>query len=214
MRLLAIFLILSTLVIVPFVIWGDHLDALITADWLKSIGPWAWLVGILALVGDLFLPIPSTAVISALGYLYGTLLGGILGTAGSFLSGTVAYVLCRHLGHRAAVLIAGEHDLERGGRLFAGRPGGWIIALSRWLPIFPEVLSCMAGLVKMPAQKFYLALACGSLPLGFTFAAIGASGQDNPTLALTLSALIPAALYLVASTLRKKLTHPRPPAQN
>lgn len=213
MRLLSIFLILATLVIVPFLIWGDHLDTLITADWLKSIGPYAWLVGILALVGDLFLPIPSTAVISALGYLYGTFLGGLLGTAGSFLSGSLAYTLCRHLGHRAAVFIAGEHDLGRGQHIFAGRPGGWIIALSRWLPIFPEVLACMAGLVRMPAQKFYLALACGSAPLGFTFAAIGATGQDNPSLALTLSAVIPAALYLVASKLRNKFSH-HPPARD
>ncbi|MCB1077086.1 MAG: VTT domain-containing protein, partial [Verrucomicrobiae bacterium] len=148
------------------------------------------------LVADLFLPVPGTAVISALGFVYGTWLGGVVGAVGSMLSGLLAYGLCRKVGHRAAVFIAGEHDLEKGEKLFRGAAGGYLIALSRWLPVMPEVLACLAGLSRMPFGRFMTALACGSLPLGFAFAAIGSTGRGNPTLAVALSAVVPAVLWL------------------
>jgi uncharacterized membrane protein YdjX (TVP38/TMEM64 family) len=47
----------------------------------------------------------------------------------------------------------------------------------------------------MPAWRFSIALACGSVPLGFAFAAIGAAGTEDVGLALALSALVPALLY-------------------
>ena len=57
--------------------------------------------------------------------------------------------------------------------------GGWVVALSRALPILPEVISCTAGLVRMPFRKFTVALACGSAPMGFLFAAIGRAVGDH-----------------------------------
>jgi membrane protein DedA with SNARE-associated domain len=84
-----------------------------------------------------------------------------------------------------------------------------MVALSRWLPLFPEVLSCMAGLVAMPAWRFFGASACGSFPLGFAFAAIGATGGENVPLALALSAAVPAILYGAAALLWRR--HRLPP---
>ena len=40
--------------------------------------------------------------------------------------------------------------------------------------------------------------ACGALPMGFIFAAIGALGQDDPAWALVLSVVVPALLWLGA----------------
>jgi membrane protein DedA with SNARE-associated domain len=54
----------------------------------------------------------------------------------------------------------------------------------------------MAGLSRMPPLPFFAALACGSAPLGFVFAAIGHAGVDHPVLATTLSALLPPLLWL------------------
>jgi uncharacterized membrane protein YdjX (TVP38/TMEM64 family) len=71
------------------------------------------------------------------------------------------------------------------------------VALSRWLPVFPEVIACMAGLARMPLSTFLIALLCGSAPLGFAFASIGHAGVEHPVLALALSALAPPLLWLV-----------------
>ncbi|MEM7384308.1 MAG: VTT domain-containing protein [Verrucomicrobiota bacterium] len=204
MRFLTLFLLLSLLVVIPFVIWGEAVETFLSAEgtsvWLESFGSWAWAAGLAVLASDLFLPIPSTVVMAALGYLYGPWWGGCLSALGSVLSGLLGYGLCRGLGQRAARWIAGDEDLNRGRRLFA-RSGGWIVAISRWLPVFPEVISSLAGLTRMPFSRFLPALLCGGLPLGFTFAAIGAFGHDRPGFALILSALLPPLLWLGVSRL-------------
>jgi membrane protein DedA with SNARE-associated domain len=61
-----------------------------------------------------------------------------------------------------------------------------------------EVISCLAGLTRMPLPIFAASLACGALPMGFVYAAIGAAGQDNPTMAILLSIVVPPLLWLVA----------------
>jgi membrane protein DedA with SNARE-associated domain len=91
----------------------------------------------------------------------------------------------------------GDRDYEKG-RLLFERGGGWLVALSRALPILPEVMSCTAGLVRMPFRRFVAALACGSLPMGFLFAFIGAAGRDAPGWALIFSLAVPAILWALA----------------
>jgi uncharacterized membrane protein YdjX (TVP38/TMEM64 family) len=49
---------------------------------LRKYENWAWAVGIALIWVDLVLPVPQTAVIAALGIIYGTLLGGLLGSLG------------------------------------------------------------------------------------------------------------------------------------
>ncbi len=132
---------------------------------------------------------------AALGILYGPLAGGLLASAGGFLSGALAYLLCRRLGRPAALRLLGAQGLAEGERLFA-RAGGWLVVLSRWLPVFPEVVACMAGLARMPPAAFLIALACGAAPLGFAFAALGHAGADTPMLAIALSAGLPPLLWL------------------
>jgi uncharacterized membrane protein YdjX (TVP38/TMEM64 family) len=201
MRLVWIFVGLVGLILIPFALWGAALESTFTSagaiNWLNHYGQWAWIAGIILLAADLVLPIPGTIIISALGYVYGPLIGGLLGATGSFLSGALAYALCRGFGQRVARQLLGQHDLERSEHLFA-TVGGWIVVLSRWLPVLPEAVACMAGLTRMPPPLFFGALACGSLPLGFTFAAVGYAGVTSPTIAVLLSVLIPPLLWLVA----------------
>ncbi len=208
MRLLLIFLLLAAAVLVPFFIWGDPMMSFFSQEgsiaWLKSYHQWAWLAGMALLLLDLALPIPATVVMAALGYLYGPWIGGLLGAGGSFASGVVAYWLCRLAGDKYAQRLLGPKDYARGRRIF-GQAGGWIVVLSRWLPVFPEVISCMAGLNRMPVLRFHIALLCSALPMGFVYALIGHSGSDHPTVALLLSIGLPPVIWLaVRPILRRK----------
>lgn len=204
MRLLWIFVGLAVLVIVPFLVWGDVWERSFSAqgavEWLRGFGAWGWLAGIVLLMLDLFLPIPSTVVMSALGFIYGPVLGGVFAAGGSWLAGLFAYGLCRGLGPGIARKLVGEKDLARGHLLFA-QVGGWLVAWSRWLPVFQETIACMAGLTRMPFGAFVLALACGCVPMGFAFAAIGHAGVENPGLAIGLSVALPPLLWLVSRRL-------------
>jgi uncharacterized membrane protein YdjX (TVP38/TMEM64 family) len=199
-RLAALFFGLAVLFGVPFVLWGDWFETVMHQDqlgaWFGSYRSFAWLIAIGLLVSDLVLPIPNTIVIAALGILYGPLLGGLVATLGTCLSGLLGYALCRRFGRPLAIRLMGVEEMSRGELLFA-RSGGLIVAVSRWLPILSEAISCLAGLSRMSLPIFLLALVCGAAPLCFIVATMGYLGTDRPLLVLLLSGLLPIPVWLL-----------------
>ena len=189
-------------ILMIWVIWGGNWeqwgDVKTVGAALQGYGVSAGLAGIGLLISDLILPIPGTVVMSALGFLYGTVMGALLGFIGTFSAGLIGYGIGRLFTEKTARRFLGEKDFVRGQRLFA-RGGGWVIALSRAVPILPEALAVTAGLLRMPVAAFLLALACGSLPMAALFAWIGATGHDRPVLTLVLSFAVPAVLWSLAS---------------
>jgi uncharacterized membrane protein YdjX (TVP38/TMEM64 family) len=208
MRLILWVFFLTALVLGTWLVWGEGLDKQFTLagsiQWLTAAGPWAWAAGIFLLVCDLILPVPSTVVISALGYLYGIWVGGLVAGVGLWLAGVAGYGLGRLFGERFVERWLGAGEYEKGKQLFSNR-GGWIVALSRTLPILPEVISCTAGLVRMPFRSFAVATACGSFPMGFLFAAIGKAGHDSPTWAFVLSFVVPCGLWWLAKRIQRDI---------
>jgi uncharacterized membrane protein YdjX (TVP38/TMEM64 family) len=204
MRMVALFVLLALLLGLPFLFWGEGFEAAwggsAAIGWLREQGPYAWMAAIGLLVADLFLPLPASGIMAALGVLYGALIGGLIAALGSFLSGSLGYALCRLLGRRAARRLLGERDLERGARLFTAY-GGWLVAASRALPLLPEVVACAAGLLRMPAPRFFAALACGAVPVGMGFAWLGSAGADRPLPTLAVAVLLPVALWLAVDRL-------------
>lgn len=208
MRLLCWFLGIALLVLGSWALWGEGLEQRFSLEgavaYLEGAGPYAWLVAWALLISDVILPVPGTVVMSALGWIYGPLAGGLLAMTGSVLSGTAAYGICRLAGDRGARWLLGEKDLQRGRRWFE-RGGVWWVCLSRALPILPEVIACSAGLLRMPFRRFLAALVCGSLPMGFVFAWVGSAGKDEPLMAVLLSLLLPGFLWLGARLLLRRL---------
>ena len=190
----------------PWLIWGEAFErsfSLVgTLAWLRELGPWAAAAGVGLLVADIALPIPSTIVMSALGATYGFWVGGLLSILGSMLAGLTAYGLARWAGRPAAIWIAGEDSLVRTEELFA-RGGAWLVLTSRWLPILPEAVACLAGLARMPFRTFFWALMVGSVPLGLTFAWVGTLTEDREGLALALSAGLPIGAWLLSQRWRR-----------
>lgn len=182
----------------PLLVFGDALEQRLesAADphWLRAQGPAAAVFAVGLLVADVVLPVPASAVMAALGMVYGPWLGGVIGGVGSVLGGLVAYWSCRLAGERAAILLLGPPNLTRLRRFFA-RTGLVAIALSRWLPLVPEALACLAGLSRMRAWPFTAALAAGSFAMSWSFAALGEAWADQPAAGLAFSALGPFAAW-------------------
>jgi len=174
-------------------------DAVLT---LKEYESWAWALGITLIWGDVVLPVPQTAVIAALGIVYGTLLGGLLGSLGLITGGLLGYGLMLTSARRYVQRFVGPKSLHKMESVF-DRGGAWAIVLTRSLPYsVPEAIVFVAGLAGMPMRKFTAALTIGSVPTAFAFAAIGAGWADQPILALAVSymlpiPLLPIALYLM-----------------
>ena len=169
---------------------------------LRKYGSWAWALGIALIWADLVLPVPQTAVIAALGIIYGALLGGLLGSLGLVTSGLLGYMMMLTSARRLVQRFVGPRSLDKMESLF-DQGGAWAIVLTRSLPYsVPEAMVFLAGLAGMPMRKFTAALTIGSVPTAFAFAAIGAGLADQPILALAVSyglpiLLLPIALYLM-----------------
>ncbi len=206
MRLFLVIAALVALMLVPVFLFDDvdsAYDGVEGVSRLANYGAWAWAVGIGLIVSDLVLPVPATAVITGLGMIYGPWLGGLLGGLGSMLAGLVAYGGCRLIGKRVLDLLVGDTNLDKLSGFFRNH-GLWAIALSRWMPILPEALCCLAGMARMRFWPFFLALSCGSMAMGFTFAFLGVAYLDRPVVGLLISALIPIALWPVLHVLLRK----------
>jgi uncharacterized membrane protein YdjX (TVP38/TMEM64 family) len=195
---------LILLLVTPLLIFGNTFEDIWSGEEsvarLRSYGGWAWAVGIGLIVADLFLPIPATAVMATLGIVYGPFVGGCVSAVGSFLAGAIAYGATRAIGHRAAEMLTGKRDLKRTERFFE-RAGGYAVALSRPLPLLPEVIACLAGLAGMKLRVFFASLALGSTATGFAFAAIGHAGADHPALAIVIGSAVPFAAWPVVKRL-------------
>jgi uncharacterized membrane protein YdjX (TVP38/TMEM64 family) len=170
---------------------------------LQEHGSWAWALAVALIWADLVLPIPQTSVIAALGLVYGTSLGGLIGSIGLITGGLLGYGLMFTSVRRLARRFAGR-ALPRMESVFE-RNGAWAIVLTRSLPYSTaEAAVFLAGLAGMPIRKFTVALTVGSVPTAFAFAAVGAGWADQPLLALAVSYvlpifLLPIALYLIRS---------------
>ncbi|GAB4162814.1 MAG: hypothetical protein Kow00107_09990 [Planctomycetota bacterium] len=197
-RLAVSFIILCMLFALPFVFWGDYFEKVLggsaSLEFLNSIRSWGWLVAIGLLISDIILPVPATSVMGSLGSVYGPILGGLVGATGSILSGMTGYALCRLFGRTLAARFADDEELYTAQRFFDSS-GAWAVALSRWLPILPEAVACLAGLSRMRLSVFSAALAAGSIPMAFTFAVIGTSAHE-PLISAILCALLPLLIWL------------------
>lgn len=195
-RLIFIFIGLSMAMVVPFFLWGEawNWSTDQALEWLHSYGQWAGLMGCLLLIGDILLPIPSTAVMAGLGLIYGPWIGGLIGGLGSFLAGFIAYGLCRTFGQKALNYLVKADD-QTLGQMWFERYGEWTLVLSRWLPLLPETLACMAGFFHMRPARVATALVLGSLPMALSYAWVGHLGKQNPGASLLLSALVPPMLW-------------------
>jgi uncharacterized membrane protein YdjX (TVP38/TMEM64 family) len=172
-------------------------DASDAVSMLRGYDSWAWAVGIALIWADLVLPVPQTAVIAALGIIYGTVLGGLLGSVALVSSGILGYALMRTSARRLFDRLVGRRFRDKTESLF-DRSGVWAIVLTRSLPYsVPEAIVFLAGLAGMPMRKFAMALTVGSVPTAFAFAAIGAGWADQPILVLVVSYLLPIPLLPV-----------------
>lgn len=206
MRLVWLMLAIAAFFLLCWAFFGQGLEEAWNVEKLaghfENAKGWAWLLGIVLLMADILFPIPGTVVMSALGVVYGFWIGGLLSSIGAMFAGMMGYGVGRFFDEKFARRWLGERDFEKGKSLFE-RSGAWVVAMSRALPILPEVIACMAGLLRMPFGKFVIALACGSVPMGFLFAWIGAIGREQPAWGFAFSIGVPAVLWSAAALMRR-----------
>lgn len=183
-----------------FALWGEHFEQLFSQQacvaWFAQIKPYAWLIGIGLLIGDLVLPIPATGIMAALGSVYGLWTGAVISILGSTMAGFTGYGLARFAGHRVTRYLASKEELDRFA-FFFNQWGGAAIIVSRIMPIMPEVMVILAGLSRMKLINFSIALMLGTIPTCVLFTYVGQAAQQQPVWGLGTAVLAPLLIWPV-----------------
>ena len=197
--------VLLALIVVPFLVWGDALEAW-TREALDGRGGFAVaLLGSALLTLDVVLPVPSSAI--------GMLLGASLGFAGGTLAGTVGLTLGCVLGYGIggwSRVRGGAWGVETDGRAATAlrRHGLLALVVLRPVPVLAEASIVVAGALGLPFLRVLLATAAANLAVSAAYAAIGASLPIGVAGWLALTGLLCAALA-VRSILRAWRRSPR-----
>ena len=196
-KLLAISFVPGAVMALLFLIWGDYFETILNpTDFNQKYEVHqAWVFAIVLMVSDLFLPIPASAVMSAIGSKYGMLIGFIINFSGLILAGFVAYFSAILFSRKGSSFICSEKEIEEYSKFF-NKYGGISVIVSRALPILPEVTSLMAGFSRMNFKQYCTSLVLGSAPVALLYSWIGSSMSKEPVWGIAIAVSIPLLLWL------------------
>lgn len=171
-------------------------------------GPRAFWVGTALVIGllwlDLVLPVPSSVVMTFSGWFLGFGPGALAAFAGSMAAAFTGFYACRWGGQRVFERLAGKQNIKPVDAWFR-RNGVLAIIVSRPVPMLTEILSCLAGLTRLPARTFLAANLCGHIPVSLLYAWAGSRGARGEWGFLVFVLLLfPAAAWWLARKIRKR----------
>ena len=193
------------LILVPFFLFGARIEQW-TESRLQSPVLSRWFVALVLgglLASDILLPVPSSMVSTACGFLLGVTLGSLTSFLGMAVSCAIGYWLGARAGRAAAGGLVGAGQLARMESLGA-RWGSWIVVVCRPVPVLAEVSVVFAGMGRMPVGRFALLCGLSNLAISVVYALVGAfaSHVDSFLFAFAASVLVPGLAMLAAR--RKK----------
>ena len=151
-------------------------------------------IGVILLIADVILPVPSSGVMIVQGAVYGIAVGAVL----SVIGGTGATVVGFLLGRRGQAVLERWAGAEQQARAVAllDRYGVWAIIATRPVPMLAESVSIMAGTGRLRWWQVAWAGAVGNIIPAIGYAAVGAYAATFVN-ALTVFALVIAVAGIV-----------------
>ncbi|MBA3274964.1 MAG: VTT domain-containing protein [Chloroflexia bacterium] len=168
-------------------------------------GPAAAVLGVGLLIVDVFIPVPSSIVMTAQGALFGFAGGtalGMIGSVGATLTGFA-------IGRRGSRLINRYVKADDGDQSHSllRRYGPLAIIVTRPLPILAETTAIMAGSTPMTWRQVIAGSLVGCLPAAALYSAAGAFSADIATglLVFPLVLLLAGLLWALAWIVERRL---------
>jgi uncharacterized membrane protein YdjX (TVP38/TMEM64 family) len=173
-NLLLAVLVLSVLILVPFVLWEDRMN-----EWTativnsqRSAGFVAAAVALL-LASDVVLPIPSSLISTSGAFLLGFTAGLAASWTGMTLGCVIGYGLGRFAGRGLLRRVLSEQEMKQSAEDLRSR-GDWILAASRAVPMLAEASVIMAGALHRPFPRFLAVCLLANFGISLVYAAVGA----------------------------------------
>ncbi len=194
-------------IIIPFLIFGERIDA-----WIEQLvknsqynrGIIAFILGGL-LGSDILLPVPSSIVSTACGLLLGLVGGTLVSLAGMVTSCVIGYFLAAKLGQPFVSKMVGKDSMTHFRKLQA-KHGYWVVVITRPVPVLAEIAVLSAGLGQIPFWKFIWLSTLSNLGISIVYATVGAFSANLNAflLAVAGSMILPGiGMLLMYLKLRK-----------
>lgn len=203
MRWAVLWVILITIVLLPFLLFGEqfeefgkHITQSDTSRWLVA----AAVFSLLAL--DVFLPVPSSIVSTGAGVLLGFAAGTTVVWSGMMAGCLLGYAVGSR-GSAAARRFVGEDGIARAAELVK-RYGDLTIILCRPVPVLAEASVVFAGLVRAHYGRFLRLTATSNLGIAAAYGAVGAYSRRLDTYSFLIAflgaLLLPGIFILISRT--------------
>lgn len=185
--------------IVPFLFFGEVLEARITG-WLNSeVSPSTVAIAVFGLLSsDILLPVPSSVVSTFAGRVLGFWRGTGASWCGMTAGATIAFWLVRVFGRPLARRLSSDEELARTDAL-ATRWGTLVLVLARPIPVLAEASVLLMGTTRLAWWRFLIAVGLSNFGIAAAYAALG----DRVQLPIAIAASI--ALPLLAAALARWL---------
>ncbi len=173
-------------------------------EYLRSLGPWGYFMYVLIFLLSIPLPIPSTPVAIAGGYIYGMVFGTILSMIGTLLGASISFFLVRKYGEPLLEKMVSRKHIKHFNHIFKRRGiNGAIIAYA--IPIFPsDSLDFILGLSDIRFHTFLFITLMGNIPRYLLTNALG-DGLFTGFSAKTIVVPLLTAIYLLIVIFREKV---------
>jgi uncharacterized membrane protein YdjX (TVP38/TMEM64 family) len=215
----AVWAIVLAVILLPFALWGDGVEQAagrLVAD-ARARSPAAMLLIVGLLASDILLPVPSSLVSTAAGYLWGFAAGALVSTIGMTLGCVLGYGLVRLAGQAARRRWCSHRDVPLIRRL-DDRYNDWLIVLCRPVPVLAEASVFYAALAGVRLPRFLLLSTSSNLGISLVYAGVGgyAATLDAFLLAFFAAMVIPGLILLGTRRARGPKEHntPESPAEN
>ena len=211
-------LIIITLLIsiIPFILFGEQLESWATQffnqEWLSERPVFAGLLVIGLLTSDILLPVPSSAVCTIAGRMFGILTASLICWIGLNFSTAIGYLAGSRFGWPVArrlcstdSLLTAEKNIQKWGI--------WPIVILRGFPVLAEASILIAGIYRFPAKLFWLPVMVANLGVVLAYVALGGISAHYGwfSLAVPISLGIPVAwlvMWMLIWKPKNRLTNP------
>lgn len=158
------------------------------------------------LAGDIFLPVPSSVVVTIAGSRLGIPVAVAACWVGLCLSNLIGYGIGA-AGKKYSRKIVSEKQISDV-QSFVTRFGAVAVLFLRPIPILSEASTVVAGLYKMPFRPFLAAIAAANFVLTLGYAFLGSLAESSEALFLlaVFAAIFPLALLFLMKPLFSKTT--------
>ena len=200
LRLALLCIFLLALIILPFVLYGEYLEAVVADALATAEGP---LIAALLVVGslavDVLLPLPSSVISAAATVWLGPWVGGMAVWLGMTTGHAVGYFLGWRLGTPAVAKVGGT----RAANMLAARAESLglqsLLAMTRAVPVLAEAVTVVCGAAGMGVLRFLLVagLANAGVAGVYAGAAVLAGVEAGFVTVFIASLAVPACAYLL-----------------